>query len=357
MARRKTAGTRSRYGRGGAGRGRTGGSQRGGRGMSARGGPGAMVGGVGGGFGGAPGFSGLSAAAEGRFHSPSFTIAPQFLPPGMSLEQSQQFDPYGVFGQGAGQGIPTPGMIGTMPAMTSGGGGFTASPLAQSTLTSPSFVDPRVSGGGGGYTGGTSYGGGGGGLASPTGPPAYGGGGGGTQYNYNAPGGGSLTYNPNYTGGGGPVLGSNTPKGGVYLPGLVPHSGDIGSPGGALPGMQYFGAGGTTIANAPYEANKPGGGAPHYNPNYGGGGGGGGTHQWGGARHPYGSWANNPNNPNYGLPHPGVGLQNNVNANPQYGQPGGGAPNYNPNYSNQQNQQNQNPNKKILGPYAGKTGL
>ena len=33
-----------------------------------------------------------------------------------------------------------------------------------------------------------------------------------------------------------------------------------------------------------------------------------GQHRWGGEGHPYGSWANNPNNPNYGQPRPGVGL-------------------------------------------------
>jgi hypothetical protein len=163
----------------------------------------------------------------------------------------------------------------------------------------------------------------------------------GAPYEANRPGGGTPSYSPNYSGGGGPVLGGGTPKGGVYLPGLTPHSGDIGS---AFSGVNN-------------EVNKPGGGAPHFNPNYGGG-----NPNWRQERewqpHQYGSWANNPNNPNYGQQYPGVGLQNNINANPQYGQPGGGAPHYNPNYGNQQNQQNQqNQNKKVLGPYAGKGGM
>jgi len=344
-------GTRSQYGRGGAGRG-------GGRGLSARGGPGSFVGGAGGGGGGFGGFTGMSSAAEGMAHMPNPTLGPQFLPPGLSLQDALQGDPYGLnFGPHGNpwEAFANPAIQQQVPGYTgpTGEGGFTSSVQdAVKSLSSPFRSLRDISGGGGG----------GGGLASPTsGAPAYGGGGGGggTQYDYNAPGGGSPTYSPNYTGKGGPVLGSNTPKGGVYLPGLTPHSGDIGSDfggGGALPGMQYFGPGGTTIADAPYEANKPGGGAPHYNPNYGGGGGGGKptatTHRWGGARGT--GWATNPNNPNYGQPRPGVG--------PSGGNAGGAAgggtePTYNPNYGNQSLQDQKPKDKQVLNRYAGKGGL
>jgi hypothetical protein len=331
-------GTRSQYGRGGAGRG-------GGRGLSARGGPGSFVGGAGGGGGGFGGFTGMSSAAEGMAHMPNPTLGPQFLPPGLSLEDALQGDPYGLnFGPhgSAWEAYHNPSIQQQVPGYTGptgpGIGGFTGGVGS----TPPTYQSLRdVSG-----------------TAELLAAGLGGGGGGGGTYTQPRPKGGAGEWNPRTT------SVNTSPSTGITS--TVSKGGGEGKYVNITPGQNtsdfdlaqslYSQAGVVLAKPGSTQYNAPGGGAPHFNPNYGGGGGGGKptatTHRWGGARGT--GWATNPNNPNYGQPRPGVG--------PSGGNAGGAAgggtePTYNPNYGNQSLQDQKPKDKQVLNRYAGKGGL
>jgi hypothetical protein len=264
---------------------------------------GSMVGSAGGGFGGSPSFTGLSAAAEGRAHTPSFSIAPQFLPPGMTLEQAQQFDPFGQFG-GIGGGIaPLPPHL---QDVTGGGGpGYvdtvTGLPRTDTTVRPTGyrpglFVDTSTATG-----------------ARPTG---------GRQPRTSIP---SPTRNEPYSG--------SPPSQPTYGPGgPVPIQRNIrqfGSPTGGVPWVE------PSYNTVDFRVS----GEPRGGPQQPAGG----THQWGGQRNPYGGWRNNPNNPNFGQPRPGNISNPNVAANPQQNGYWTGEP------TGQQTAQPQQPKPKQVG--------
>jgi hypothetical protein len=115
------------------------------------------------------GFSGLSSLGEGRFTPPSFSTHEQFIPPGLTLADVQQRDPFGnPFHTGAGGPGDVPGTV--LGGTTGGGAGavtsdprFTTEHLGLPRTSTTSGLTGLLGGGGGGGGGRTRPGGGGGG--------------------------------------------------------------------------------------------------------------------------------------------------------------------------------------------------